>query len=778
MIFSKDRFFLLNTESSSYAFSVTDEGVVTHLHFGGKINVPGEMEKAAEALQEKVSHGKGTTVEYKPGTNISMDDVLLEVSAPGKGDIRDFFLEIEYEDGTVTSDFLFDSYEILDPHENTCETMPLSYGADDLIKITLKEAVKPVKLELFYSVFEKENVIARRAVLRNEGSEKIKLHRIMSNQVDFYGADYKMITFGGNWVREMEMHETKVSHGLFVNRTLSGVSSNRNNPFVMVGGDDFTEKHGEGYGFNILYSGNHYEALDVSGFYKTRFLQGICPETFEWTIEPGASFETPEAVMTYSDTGYRGVSLNMQHFVKKHIVPGRFRDETRPILLNSWEACYFKINETKLLNLASKAKEAGVELFVMDDGWFKGRNDDHTSLGDWEVDTEKLPNGIKGLSEKIHEMGLKFGIWVEPEMINEDSDLYRAHPEYAMKIEGRDHSLGRNQMILDLTNPEAVDFVIESMSRVFSSGKIEYVKWDMNRFFSDVYSRVLPHERQKETLHRYVINLYRIMKTLTERFPDILFEGCASGGNRFDLGILSYFPQIWGSDDTDAVMRMMIQRGYSYGYPMNTVGSHVSACPNHQTLRNTPLYTRYNIASFGAFGYEMNLGELTGEEFSEVKRQVEAQKKWRDVYFNGDFYVINDNQWMVVSEDKKKAIAVIFNKLVNPNDFFFNLKTEGLADDKIYHMYNEPLKHNIKEFGDLVNMVSPIRVKKDSLIHNVLAKVIKMDGEKEDYVVSGALLNKAGIRLTQAFGGTGYNSETRKFQDFESRIYYIEEVEA
>jgi alpha-galactosidase len=442
-------------------------------------------------------------------------------------------------------------------------------------------------------------------------------------------------------------------------------------------------------------------------------------------------------------------------------------------LLNSWEAAYFDISESKLLSLAKKAAEAGIELFVMDDGWFGNRNDDKTSLGDWDVNKKKLPGGVESLAEKVHALGLDFGIWVEPEMISEDSDLYRAHPEYAMTAPGRENSPGRNQMLLDLTNPEVVDFVTTSMRKIFSVPGVNYVKWDMNRMFADVYSKVLPAERQGETAHRYVLGLYRIMKTLTEEFPDILFEGCASGGNRFDLGILSFMPQIWGSDDTDAMQRTKIQTGYSYGYPMSVMTAHVSACPNHQTLRTTPIDTRFNVAAFGVFGYEINLCECSSEEFKAIKQQVSTYKEWRDTFFYGDFYRVSDKEWMVVSPDKRNAVAMVWNEMCNPNDFYGKLRTVGLDETMDYHVFNIQLKHNIKEFGDLVNQVAPIHIKKDSFVHNTLARFYKMDGEVEDYVVSGALLNNAGIKLTQAFGGTGYNGETRLFQDFASRLYFL-----
>lgn len=775
MITVKDNNFFLSTKDTSYVFKVNDEGMLEHMHYGGLVgSLDREDDGSMRALSEKVSHMKGNTIAYKKDSLMQPEDMLLEVSSTGMGDYREPFIELEYADSSRTSDFIFKEAKVMDEAELS-KTLPNALGASAQLKVTLRERNKDAELDLYYTVFEECNVITRRAVLKNTGSKSIKIHRLLSLQLDLDSNDFVLSTFTGAWAREMHKKDIKVSAGNVVNSTNCGVSSSRNNPFVMLTEADTSEAYGEGYGFNLLYSGNHYEAAGVNGFFKTRFVSGINPQGFLWELNPGEEFETPEAVMTFSDKGYRGISLNMQHFVREHIVRGAYKKKPRPILLNSWEAAYFNISESKLLSLAKKGKEAGMELFVMDDGWFKGRNSDTSSLGDWTVDEKKLPGGIEGLAGKIHEMGMDFGIWVEPEMINENSDLYRAHPDYAMQVPGRETALGRNQLNLDLTNEEVVEYVISAMRKVFSVKGVNYVKWDMNRTFSDVYSKV--YKNQGETMHRYYIGLYRILKTLTEEFPDILFEGCAAGGNRFDLGVLCYFSQIWGSDDTDALERMDIQTGYSYGYPMSVMTAHVSAVPNHQTLRLSPIETRFNIASFGVLGYEINLNEVSGEEFEKIKLQVQAYKEWREVFFFGDFYRVRDDEWMVVSPDKKKAAAVVFNRLCAPNDFYRKLRTVGLSEDTYYHVYNVALKHDIKQFGGLINQASPIHIKPDSLILKAVSKFYKMDGETEDYIVKGLTLNNAGIKLTQAFGGTGINNETRLFQDFASRMYFFEAVD-
>ena len=470
----------------------------------------------------------------------------------------------------------------------------------------------------------------------------------------------------------------------------------------------------------------------------------------------------------------------MHRFVSEHILRGEWAKMERPVLLNSWEAAYFDITEFKLLRMARKAKSVGIELFVMDDGWFGERNDDKSSLGDWHANKKKRPGVVAGRSKKIHNMGLGFGIWVEPEMISEDSDLYRAHPDWAMRIPGKPHSPGRNQMILDLANPEVCRYITDTLTELFKKGNIDYVKWDMNRTMSDVYSPYLPASRQGECAHRYIMGLYGILDNLTKRFPDILFEGCASGGNRFDLGILCYFPQIWGSDDTDAFERVKIQTGYSYGYPQRCVSAHVSSVPNHQTLRITPLETRFDVASFGTLGYECNLCDLDNETLAAIKEQITLYKEWRSTlqmgrFYRGDnIYDGNTASWNVVSADGTRSAAILFQKLAEPNMQSGRLKIHGLCADAKYRFYNRQIKLDVRIFGDLINMIAPIHVKNGSAVHDIVSKFVKLDGETEDVTVYGDTLSEAGVMLSPRFSSTGFNDKTRVFPDFASRLYFAE----
>ena len=780
MIRQLDNVFVLDTKNTTYCFRVMESGHLEHLYYGAKIDINDPSD--VMSLAEKQAYAPGNSTIYnKENPNLSLENIRLEMSSYGKSDIREPFVEIIHADGSSTSDFLFDSAAI-EEGKIPLTSMPSAYeeaGRVHELTVTLKDSGYGVELELHYAAFEDRDVITRYSKVRNTSDSPIRLDRLMSAQLDFVDAGYVFTAFNGSWAREMYRKDTVVNSGKHVNSTYAGTSSSRANPFVMLSEPSTTEHSGLCYGINLIYSGNHYECAEVNSHGKTRFVTGINPTGFEFVLEPGDSFESPEAVMTVSENGYNGMSLNMHAFVRECIVRGEWKKKPRPILLNSWEAAYFDINESKLLKLAKAGKDVGIELFVMDDGWFGERNDDKRSLGDWYVNEKKLPGGVKRLADKVNDLGLDFGIWVEPEMVNIDSNLYKKHPEWSLEIPGKPHSEGRDQRILDLSNPEVTDWIIDEMSKIFSSANISYVKWDMNRIFTDYYSQYLPSDRQGELAHRYVLGLYKVMRALTEKFPKILFEGCSSGGNRFDLGILSYFPQIWASDDTDAIYRAKGQTGYSYGYPMSTVTAHVSACPNHQTLRVTPLATRFNVAAFGVLGYECNLCDMKPEDVKEIKGQIALYKEYRETLQYGDFYrgrADNVYEWTCVSPDKKQAVGMLLRVLAEPNYAFEQYTPRGLSRSRKYHFYNLERKVSIKPFGDLVNMISPIHIKQDSLVHNLIDKFVKMPGEVEDYTAPGSVLMR-GVKLKSAFAGTGYDENTRFFSDFASRMYFIEAVE-
>lgn len=782
MIRVKNDYFCLDTNGTTYAFRVLPTGQLEHLYYGKRIKLisEDEMVNALAGLEEKHAFLPGNTIAYdSEHPEITLEDMRLEMSSYGKGDIREPFVEIVYGDGSFSSDFVFEKYEVKKGKADFA-TLPGSYGTKEEVEtltVTLKEKESGVRLELNYYVYEGCDIITRSSRLINSSNQTIIVRRLMSLMLDLDRSGYVMSTFNGAWAREMRRHDTKVTAGKFVNATYAGTSSSRANPFIMLSNDKTDEDYGECMGFNLIYSGNHYEALEVGSNEKSRLVTGINTASFSYKLEKDEVFEAPEAVMTYSTRGFNGMSKIMHQFVREHIVRGPWQFRERPVLLNSWEANYFKISESNLLKLAKAGKSVGIELFVMDDGWFGKRDNDSCSLGDWYVNKKKLPNGLEGICKKINALGMEFGIWVEPEMVNVESDLYRAHPDWTIDIPGRAHSEGRNQRILDLCNPQVREYIIDEMTKVLSSANISYVKWDMNRIFSDYYSRALPADRQGEVAHRYVLGLYEIMGVLTKRFENVLFEGCSAGGNRFDLGILCYFPQIWASDNTDAICRAKTQEGYSYGYPMSAVSAHVSACPNHQTLRVTPLPTRFNVASFGVCGYECNLCDMSKDELNEIRTQIDIYKKWRKTMQFGDFYrqrTGNIHQWTVVSRDKEKAVGMVLQELVEANTMFEKYNAAGLNPDAKYHLYNREFKYNVKEFGDLINTAAPFHVKPNSLVHNILAKFVTMPGEKEDYVAYGDSLMDAGICLKQAFAATGYSDGVRHFPDFASRMYFME----
>lgn len=772
MIYSKNKIFHLQTKNTSYIFSILDTGHLQHLYYGKHIRQGYES-----VLIEKHAFAPGNTIQYdSQHLDFSLEDMKLEMSSLGKGDIREPFIEITHSDGTNTCDFLFDSYEVLEGKEEF-ETLPGSYGECDHLLVVLKDFNYELELHLHYYVYEDCDVISRSSFLINKSNESISLNRLMSTQLDFDRNDLIFTSFHGAWASEMQKNDVMVSSGKYVSESFTGTSSSRSNPFVMIYPKETREDYGNCIGCNLIYSGNHYECLEATTYGKSRFVSGIQPRHFSFVLNPNESFEAPEAVMTFSSLGFHQLSDNMHSFIQNHIIRKEWNRKERPVLLNSWEACYFDINEGKLLKLAKEAKSCGIELFVMDDGWFSTRNNDHSGLGDWSVNAKKLPHGLDGLQRKLKNIGLDFGIWVEPEMVNVDSELYRQHPDWVIQSNKGNHSEGRNQRILDLSQIEVQDYIIEQMSNLFSSADISYVKWDMNRIFSDYYSTVTS---SKELNHRYIVGLYRCMKELTYRFPHILFEGCAAGGNRFDLGILCYFPQIWPSDNTDALSRVKMIENYSYGYPLSVLSAHVSTAPNHQTLRSTPLQTRFNVSCFGLLGYELNVVDLDSKEKKKIKAQIEMYKKYRSLFQFGKFYrgrTGNVHEWMVVNKEKSLAIGFIMQELVQSNHSYEKFKSRGLDENKFYHFYNVEEKIDIRDFGDLVNTQSPIHIKNNSIMQNIIAKYVELDGEVENVEAYGDTLMYSGIPLKQGFSATGISSDVRYFPDFASRMYFIEELD-
>ncbi|MBR2524313.1 MAG: alpha-galactosidase [Clostridiales bacterium] len=794
VIEEKTPLFVLGTDNTSYLFKVTDTGHLEHLYYGARITA-----ESSDGLTEPHEFAEGNTNSVDDDhKNFSLENIRLEMSSYGKGDIREPMLEITNSDGSSTSDFRYGSYEISRGKAEP-EDFPGSYGSEEeteCLKIVLSDSENRLKLEMYYYVYPACNVITRKNVIINNGSSAVTLERFMSMLMDMDNGSYTMHTFTGAWAREMHRSDLDIRAGKTVVSSCTGTSSSRANPLVMISQGYANEEYGKVYGFNLIYSGNHYECCEMSPYGKVRFVAGINPTGFRWKLEPGSSFESPEEIMTFSASGFNNMSHNFHDFINTHVVRGEWKERLRPILLNSWEAAYFKISEDKLVSIARRAKKIGIELFVMDDGWFGQRNDDTSSLGDWYANTKKLPNGVKGLCNKIRDIGMDFGIWVEPEMISENSELFRSHPEWAVRIPDKAHSKGRNQMILDLTRDDVQRFIITMMTDLLSSCEISYVKWDMNRTFTDVYSAALPGDRQGEMIHRYYMGLYHVMNVITKRFPKVLFEGCSAGGNRFDLGILSYFPQIWASDDTDAAVRAEIQTSYSYGYPLSTISCHVSDSPNHQTLRRTHSGTRFNVASFGVLGYECNLTDMSRFQLDGFRKQIEAYKSWRRTMQYGRFYRImniRDSltetpsvitpttgkhlEWCVVSPDRSFAVSMILQLAAVPNSQSAVIHPAGLDGDTLYDVRGRDITFSILEFGSLINTSSPVHIRPEGQNHHIIDKFVRMSSEKEEHTMYGDAIMNAGIHLKSAFAAVGYNDNVRFYQDYASRIYTITSVE-
>jgi len=758
--------FILNTQHTSYLFNCLPSGHLEHLYYGPKIDV-----EEITFLSEKMPFPSGLL--YSKANPISLEDIPLEFSTLYKGDLREPLIEIEAADGCPICDFVYVNHKEITGKTSLLQ-LPSSFGADFSVGIELEDKAAELTLFLTYSVFSETDVIVRSSRLRNNSSTDVRVRRLMSAQLDFSDHDYIMRTFDGHWARERTAHEKPVVSGIMINDSKAGISSNRHNPLVIFRRPECDDRTGECFALNLIYSGNHCTAVEVNSYEKMHIVSGLNPSGFSMTLKPGESMESPESVLCYSDEGLNVLSQRMHRFINQHIISLNWQNKARPILINSWEATYFRFNQSKLLKLAKEAKNVGIELFVLDDGWFGKRNNDTMGLGDWNVNLKKLPNGIAGLSEKIHELGMQFGLWVEPEMVNPDSDLFRSHPEWAVQVKGCNPSIGRNQLILDLSLIDVQDFLIETMSRVFSDGKIDYIKWDFNRIFSD------PRDTSQQFL--YMRGLYRVLDVLTKSFPHILFESCASGGNRFDLGMLAYMPQTWTSDNTDALSRTVIQDSTSQGYPLSTMAAHVSSVPNHQTQRITPLETRFQVACFGLLGYELNFSELGAAELKVIAAQVSFYKEYRELFQFGTFYRLSLNRqtnlvdWMVVSADRKQAILMHFQDRAVANPTTQTIRTQGLDPHQLYELINRTFAIDLHDFGDLINQVSPIHIKKDSLVHDVVSKFMPLKTEVEHEFVYGNAMNLAGMKLKQSNVG-GLNDELRIFGDTASRLYIFKAVE-
>ena len=778
MIHEKNLVFTLHTAWTTYMFRVNETNHLEHLYYGRRIRTTDHI----EPLYDKHTIPTGNAIAYdEEHPTLTLDNICLEFSGYGKGDFREPPLLFSRQNGDRVADFLYKEHRILKGKPRSFSGLPESYGDKNsctTLIVVLLEKSSALRLELSYSTFDHADVITRKTALTNDSGETIDIQRFASAQLDLHSSAYHLVTFDGAWARERYRTTSPLRPGVHVNDSKSGVSSSRHNPCIFLVSDPEDDGHGDCFGCNLVYSGDHAQSVEVTPYGKVRLLSGLNPTTFRWQLHTGEKLHSPEAILTFSHEGMDGAGRNFHRFINGHIVRGSWKYHQRPILVNNWEATYFNFSEQSLLAIAKSAARLGIELFVLDDGWFGSREDDTTSLGDWTVNTKKLPNGLADLSKKIHGMGLLFGLWCEPEMVSRKSQLYREHPDWMVSVPDRNPSPGRNQYLLDLTREEVRDYLFESLSTIWRLANVDYVKWDMNRMFSDMHSNHARF-RQDEFNHRYMLGLYALLERFVEAFPNILFESCASGGNRFDLGMLCYMPQTWTSDNTDPLSRMHIQEGTSCGYPLSAIGAHVSESPNHQTLRVSHLESRFNVAAFGNLGYELDVSQLAPQERDIVRSQIEFYKIHRSLLQYGDLFRLksigDDGQaiWAVSNPDRTEMLVLFFQTLTKANPPTDILRVSIADPDLTYAVTPRRERVDIRSFGSLVNMISPIRIKNDGTLQRIVEETVHLESELEYYIVGGDVLAYHGIVLNQQFGGTGYDKETRVIGDFGSRIYHI-----
>jgi alpha-galactosidase len=695
IIYERDiKTFHLKTENTSYIIKVLETNHLSQLYWGKRINT-----NNLDYLLEKNLWGSFLTNTDNIGT-FQLEATAQEYPSYGTTDLRSPAIELQFEDGTTATDLRYVDYNIF-KGKAPLKGLPATYVENDneaeTLEIYLTDKLKSVKVILTYTVFEEFDVITKSVKIINESHSKVNILRALSANVDFKEDDFDFIHLSGAWARERHIVRTGLRSGTQSVESRRGASSHAQNPFMALARKGSNEQNGDVYGFSLVYSGNFLANAEVDMYSKTRAQIGINPFDFKWLLEKGEEFQTPEAVLVYSSKGLTGMSHIYNNLYGKRLCRGQHRDKVRPILINNWEATYFDFNETNIKEIAKEASGLGMELFVLDDGWFGKRDDDTTSLGDWFVNEEKIKGGLGKLSKEINDMGLQFGLWFEPEMVSPDSELYKKHPDWCIHVQGRNRSTAREQLILDLSRDEVCEYIIKTVSDVLENASISYVKWDMNRNMSEIGSLGLSPERQRETAHRYMLGLYKVLEEITSRFPEILFESCSGGGGRFDPGMLYYMPQTWTSDDTDAIERLKIQFGTSLVYPSAAMGCHVSAVPNHQVNRITPIETRGIVAMAGNFGYELDITKLSEEEKEIIKGQVNLYKEIRETVQFGDAFRLsspfesNEVAWMNISKDKCEIIVSYVKQYAEPNKWNKPLKLLGLEAEAKYKIINEDI---------------------------------------------------------------------------------------
>lgn len=719
----------------SYIFTLSKDGKLLHLHFGNPLP---QGRNYSYLLDFK--HRPMTTYREEGDLLYSLEHVQQEFPEYGTTDFRHPAISLKQENGSRITDFVYQSHRIFWGKEKLAG-LPASYSTErecQSLIVTLLDQQSQTRVDLHYTIFADLPVITRSCQVYNLGDEKLELQGITSASLDFPDADFEWLQLSGAWGRERSIKTRPLCQGIQSIESTRGISSHIHNPFIALKCPSANEEQGQVYGACLVYSGNFRIQAEVDTFDVTRLQLGINPFQFSWQLQAGEQFTSPEAVLVHTNAGLTSMSQIFHRFFQKHLIRGEWRDKERPVLINNWEATYFDFDEQKLLTIAQKAADVGIELFVLDDGWFGDRESDRAGLGDWFVNPKRLPEGIAGLSDKIRQLGLKFGLWIEPEMVNKDSQLFREHPDWILQTPGHSPRHGRHQFVLDMGRQETVDYLFEQLSLIIREGRLNYIKWDMNRPLTDVFSSALTASQQGEVFHRYVLGLYQLYDRLVTAFPQVLFESCASGGGRFDPGLLYYAPQTWTSDDTDAVERLKIQYGTSLLYPLSSMGAHVSTVPNHQTNRVTPLKTRGNVALFGAFGYELDLNQLSQEELQEVAEQVAFYKLYRHLLLDGLFYRHrspfegNDCAWSLVSRNQELALFAYYKILNQVNRPYQRICLSGLNPQALYQVENQ--------------------------------------------IYTGQELMTIGLSLTDASCGQELADSDEKTSDFDSKVFVLRQV--
>lgn len=718
--------YTIQTKSTTYQMAINPFGVLLHTYYGRKI----ENDNLAYTAYGDMRQYTPKTEEIKGDEVwVNVDHIPQEISTFGCGDYRESAINIRNTDGTLGLQPVFYNAEIK-KGKYSLDGLPAFYGDEgETLIITLKDRVYDIYLHLYYGVLPEYDLITRCVKIENKTSNKINVEKALSLNLDFNYGDFDLVSFEGRWAQERRFQRTPVAHGKSQIFSTRGASGHIMNPSCILCSKDATETNGDAYALAFVYSGSFLISASRNHNDNTRLVMGINPENFNFVLEGGEAFQTPEVAMTFSYKGFELASQNLHKAIRNNLCRGKFKNARRPVLINNWEGTYFTFNADKLVSMAKDASSLGVELFVMDDGWFGKRDDDFSGLGDWTPNEKKLGCTLGELANRINETGLKFGIWFEPEAINEDSNLYRAHPDYAFKMPNRQPTLARHQLILDMSRKEVRDNIYNQLCKILDSANISYVKWDFNRNITDLYSCDVPAEKQGEIYHRYVLGLYDLLERITSRYPDILFESCSGGGGRFDCGMHYYMPQAWTSDDTDPIERLKIQHGTSFIYPVSTMGAHVSASPNHQTGRITPLKTRGNVAYFGTYGLELDVNKMTDEEKAEIKRQIEEFKLHYELIQRGEYSRLRSPYdqdslycvWQVVASDKSEALVCAVKYKIEASAHPEIVRLRGLDENKYYKV-------------------------------------------NDDKIYQGATLMYNGLMLAESWG------------DYESQLYYIKEV--